>query len=560
MTRKAIVIGSGAGGSIAAMTLAEAGWEVTVYEKGPNYFTNLEGPGPVGTAFSNDEVKSKFRNFNTPDPLIYPQTFRSSEAEPVAHVGMVSALPQLVGGGTMHWDAKVPRFWDIDFQALSADGPVPGADVQDWPFDYAELAPYYDEVEALLGVQGDADALSEVSKKHAPRAKPYAMGPGPQQHASLITAEGARKIDLHPSPIPAAINSRARDARPACNNCGFCAGYGCTTQARGSALDPLRRALRTGRVDLVPDTMITKVVLRGNRAWGVEWARPTPHGLKRGKQGADVVVMAASAMETVRLALLSGLPNASGRMGQRLMLHSVLDWWGIFPGERLHTHRGRSATQFLEDFNDPDFGDVRDFAKQNGLPYVRGGMVELGLGSDPIIEANTYRAHLKTLRPGKPFGADFKRMMRASLLRDRFVRIAMVGTDLPYRTNTVTLDPEVKDVHGLPVARITYAVGKHENLAQEYYLPWLAYLLEQAGAEFSTRTGRTSVVPDSIHILGGMHLGADPRTSVCDPYGRVHGTDNVFVTDGSTAVTSGGHNPTLTLMSVALRSMRHLVT
>jgi gluconate 2-dehydrogenase alpha chain len=555
MKRTAIVIGSGAGGSISAMTLAEAGWDVTLYEKGPNTFTNLAGQGPVGTAFSNDEVKSMHRNFTTPDPLVYPQTFRASADETETHVGVVSGLPQMVGGGTVHWDAKVPRFWDIDFKQKSLLGPMPDADVQDWPFDYAEIAPYYDEVETLIGVQGDVSGLSETSLKHAPRG-PYKMPPGPQQHASLVLAEAARKIGLNPGPVPAAINSQPHGSRPACVNCGFCAGYGCVSQARGSSLEPLRRALRTGRVNLVPETMVSKVVMRGNRAWGVEWTSSTPNGTRTGKQKADVVIMAASAMETSRLALLSGLPNASGRMGQRLMLHSILDWWGIFFDERMHTHRGRSSTQFIEDFNDPAF--AAEFAAEQGLPYIRGGMVELGLGSDPIIEAKTYASHLKTLRPDKPFGTDFKRLMRASLLRDRFVRVAMVGNDLPYRTNTVTIDPSVKDVHGLPVARITYSVHRHEELAFEYYLPWLAWMLDEAGADIVTRTGRTKPVPDSIHILGGMQMGPDAATSVCDPHGRVHGTDNVYVADGSVAVTSGGHNPTLTLMAVALRSIRQL--
>ncbi|MEU4806652.1 GMC family oxidoreductase [Actinosynnema sp. NPDC023587] len=558
MARRAIVVGSGAGGSIAAMVLAEAGWDVVVLEKGPDLTTGPTGRGPVGTEFSNDELKSRFRHFNAPDPLVHPQTFRASDDQPVSHVGMVSALPQVVGGGTVHWDAKTPRFWDLDFAALSANGPQPDADVRDWPFDYAALAPFYDEVEALLGVQGDADALSGATKRHAPRGGPFPLPPGPQQRASLVTAAGARAIGLHPSPIPAAINSRPHDHRPACVNCGFCAGYGCPSDARGSALSPLRRALRTGRVELVPDTMVTRVVMRGRRAGGVEWTRTTPDGPRTGRRSADLVVLAASATETVRLALLSGLPDASGMIGRRLMLHSILDLWGVFPGERLHAHKGRSATQFVEDFNDPAFPGAGDYARMHGLPYLRGGMVELGLGSDPVHEGQSYRRHLRELRPDKPFGADFKRLMRASLLRDRFTRVAMVGTDLPYLRNTVTLDPQVKDVHGLPVSRITYATGRHESLALEFYLPWLAWILLESGAEVVTRTAATTHVPDSIHVLGGMHLGDDPKTSVCDPYGRVHGTDNLIVADGSVAVTSGGHNPTLTLMAVALRSLRHI--
>jgi gluconate 2-dehydrogenase alpha chain len=560
VTREAIVIGSGAGGSIAAMALAEAGWDVTIFEKGPNPFTNLAGPGPIGTMFSNDELRSRYRYFEDPDPLVFPRTFRATADQPVAKVGSIAELPQLVGGGTVHWDAKTPRFWDIDFKQLSALGPVPGADVQDWPFDYAELAPYYDEIETLIGVQGDVTALPAFHLKRAPRSDDFPMPPGPQQRSSLILAEGARTMGLQPFPIPAAINSQPYDDRPACNNCGFCAMYGCPILARAGALAPLRRALRTGRVELIPETMVSKVELGGGRrARGVEWARLTPTGIDHGRHEADVVVLAASAIETVRLALLSGLPDASGRLGQRLMLHFYVDLWGIFFDERLHSHRGRSATQCFEEFADPDFEGAREVAKQCGLPYFRGGLVELGLSPEPITEAGLYQRLLKAMRPDKPFGAAFKQLMRASALRDRLARVAMVGNDLPYRTNTVTLDPDVKDVCGVPVARITYTLSAHEYAAQLFYFAKLGAVVKAAGADLITLLPpREDALPDSVHVMGGMQIGTDAATSVCDPYGRVHGTDNVYVADGSTFVTSGAQNPTLTLMAVALRSMRHV--
>src|ERR1700690_3332861 len=155
MSRTAIVIGRGAGGSVAAMSLAEAGWDVTVFEKGPNRFTNLAGPGPIGTVFSNDELRSRHRYFELPDPLAFPRTFRKTADQPTSAPGPVADLPQLVGGGTVHWDAKTPRFWDIDFRKLSMLGPVRGAEITDWPFDYSEISPYYDRIEELIGLAGD---------------------------------------------------------------------------------------------------------------------------------------------------------------------------------------------------------------------------------------------------------------------------------------------------------------------------------------------------------------------------------------------------------------------
>jgi gluconate 2-dehydrogenase alpha chain len=563
--RKAVVIGGGAGGCIAAMELAQAGWQVVIFEKGPDRFSNLAGEGPIGTPFGNDGLAMGVRRFAGPDPLVFPRTWRPTPASAVRHTGSVNELPQLVGGGTVHWDAKVPRFWDIDFAQLSALGPVPGADLADWPFGYPDIAPYYDEVETLIGVQGDVRAMPGIVLKHAPRSGPFPMPPGPQQRASLVAAAGAAAIGLHPYPFPMAINSRPYNDQHACNDCGFCSGYGCPVVARPAALIPLRRALRTGRVRLVPETMVTRVRLAGSgaarRAAGVNWVRMTSGGPVTGSEDADVVVMAASAIETVRLALLSEFPDRGGRLGRRLMMHSFAEGTAIFLDERMHAHRGRSTTQCAEDAADPDFPGARAYARAHGLPYLRGGIMELGGSQDPIGEARSYQTLLAFVRPSRPFGTDFKQLMRASILRDRLAGCSLVGNDLPYLDHTVTLDPAVKDVFGVPVARVTWSYGKYEQVAQQFWIPRLKAMMTEAGAAVSVAVPATDTsggVPTGSHIMGGMMMGPDPARAVTDGYGRVHALDNVYVADGSVFVTSGAHNPTNTIMAVALRNMRHL--
>jgi choline dehydrogenase-like flavoprotein len=532
-----------------------------IFEKGPNHFTNLAGPGPFGTVFSNDDLKLNVRYFAGPDPLTCPRTWRPNAQTPVQYTGAVDELPQVVGGGTVHWDAKVPRLWDIDFQALSALGPQPGADMADWPFSYAEIAPYYDEIEQLIGAQGDVAAIPDLVLKHAPRAKPLPMPPGPQQYSSLTVAAGASAMGMHPYPYPMAANTQPYNEQHVCNNCGFCSGYGCPVVARPAALIPLRQALRTGRVQLVPQTMVTEVTLNGTRATGVRWVRMTGDGPVAGGESADLVVMAASGIETVRLALLSEFPDQSGKLGRRLMLHAFLDGTAIFLDERMHAYRGRSITQCAEDACDPDFPGARAFAKQNGLPYIRGGIMELGGSQDPIEEGQAYTTLLAFLSPARPFGTDFKQLMRSSILRDRLAGCSLIGDDLPYLDHTVTLDSTVKDVFGLPVALITWNEQKYEQLSLQFYANVVKEMMRKAGAGAVLAvpgTDNSGGVPTGNHIMGGMMMGADPATSVTDSYGRVHGLDNVWVADGSVFVTSGGHNPTNTILAVALRNMRYL--
>ncbi|MGH2794691.1 MAG: GMC oxidoreductase, partial [Actinomycetota bacterium] len=568
MADRAIVIGSGPGGSTAAMVLAEAGFDVIIVEKGSNYFGDLRSPTPR-TLFSNDELKSAGRAFEDPDVTAEPRTFRrhESDAEPLA-TGFVNQLPTTVGGGTVHWDAKTPRFWDIDFSKRSMLGPVNGADVRDWPFDYGEIAPYYDEIERLIGVAGDVEQLPEVLKKHAPRSGRFVMPPGPPQYSSMLLSQGASLLGLHPYPVPMAINSEPYDGRPACNNCGFCSRYGCPIHARVGALAPLRRALIAG-AELRANTFVERIAHDGKKATGV--AIVDANGRRR-TLNADVVVLAGSAIESARLGLLSAFPDPNKLIGRFMMFHWFTSGFGASLKERYHAWPGRSTSHAVDDFSDPDFPGARLVAQAAGLPYFRGGVLELGGTQDPISEANTYRGLLSMLPlPGlKPFGRPFKLLMRASLLRDRLMGIEMVGEDLAQPTNFVDLDPTMKDFRGLPVARVTYHPHKHEITAQRFYIPLITALLKAAGADVAAAVpsmssdafpiGGGGDVPANYHVMGGMRMSADPKLGVTDAHGRVHGLDNVLVADGSVFVSSGSHNPTLTIMATALRNARALVS
>jgi choline dehydrogenase-like flavoprotein len=553
------VIGSGPGGSTAAMVLAQAGYDVTILEKGRSYFTDLTAEAP-GTVFSNDELKSD-RSFAEADPIAEPRVFRTSAADRNPVVGGIQSLPQTVGGGAVHWDAKTPRFWDIDFKKRSLLGPIKGARIEDWPFSYDELAPSYSTIESLIGVQGEVARLPALTRSHAPRSGPFPMPPGPPQYSSLVVAEGCRKVGLHPFPAAMAINSREYDGRPVCNNCGFCSDYGCPIQARIGALAPLRKALLAG-AELRPSSWVVSIERSGRKATGVTWIDERG---RRHTESADVVVLGANAIESARLAHLSGLPDPHDVCGRCVMFHWFTDGSGIFLEERLHAYRGRDHTHDIDDFADPDFPGARAAAKKAGLPYFRAGKVEMGGTDPPLEEAQQYQVVLGYVAPEHPFGVAFKELMRASLLRDRLLGLTLMGEDLPYSANRVDLDPHVRDFRGLPVARITYGPGPHELAAQAFYMPWLTRMLKAAGAAVAIAIPQQpshrfpigeSVPPSTDHVMGGMRMGSDPRTSVTDETGRHHQLDNVFVADGSVFPTSGGHNPTLTIMATAYRNAK----
>ncbi|HET6875826.1 MAG TPA: GMC family oxidoreductase [Acidimicrobiales bacterium] len=560
MATKAIVVGSGPGGATAAMTLAEAGWDVVVLEKGDNWFADLSALSPTNR-FSNDDLKEA-RSFAAPDPEFEPRTYRYSTADSKPrYTGAIQVLQQTVGGGAVHWGADTPRYWDIDFQKLTMLGPIPGAMVEDWPFTYADIAPFYSEIERLIGVAGNVGDLPELVLRHAPRSEPLPMPAGPPQYSSALVAEGCKKFGLSPFPVPMAINSQPYDGRPACNNCGFCNAYGCPINARIGALAPLRRAVQAG-AEVRPASWVVKVTTSGTKATGVNWM-DTSGNIHT--ERADVVVLAAMAIETVRLALLSGLPDPHATQGRALMMHWFTDGTGVWTDRQLGAQRGRSITHDCDDFADPDYPGARAAARAAGLPYFRGGGMELGGSQNLLSEAMTYQGILGITEPDRPFGTAFKQLMRSSILRNRLGGISMMGEDLPYAHNTVDLDPSVKDYRGLPVARITYQPGPYELAAQKFYIPLIAEVIRRAGARYVTALSAAPApsipiaggsVPATQHVMGGMRMGADAATSVTDGVGRHHQLDNLFVADGSVFPSSGAHNPTLTIMATALRNSR----
>lgn len=584
-----LIVGSGAGGGIVAWVLAEAGFRVTVLEKGP-WLTE--------TAFSNDDVKFGYRDFYTQDALIEPRTFRQSPQQ-TALVNHVSPLSRCVGGGSFHYGAASFRFIPDMFRMRSLYGTPPDSTLDDWPLSYDDLEPHYTAVEQAVGIAGLApgfppptdypgetyqpppNALAAQFGQHYSRQ--YPLPPVAQRYDGIAFNHGATASGYHPYPTPCAINTvEGFQGRHACVNCGFCNGWGCPNGAKSSTLvTALRRALATGRCEIRPECCAIQVKLGSNGL-----ARSVLYldrDLNVQEQPARLVILACSTIDTPRLALLSagarhpnGLGNnESGMVGQNLTTHhnpsavvTITD--GVHSWD---TYRGAWNTISMDDLQDlsgrsdlpggvvfPRGGVVSTCGNSPGYPDGTGGPISLAIAM--MKPPGFHPGGGNTFSPAGAWGAGFLQQMASVAGTQAY--ILGVCEDLPRAENRVDLDPTVKDVYGLPVARVTYANHPNDVAVGAYVsqqlVPIGQAMLQAIGA--GGTVGITAPTPTPVtsyevapryvvHQHGTMRMGSSPRSSVVNRYGQFWEIPNLFVADGSLFTTAGGYNPTHTIEALA---------
>ncbi len=536
----AIVIGSGAGGAATAEILARHGRKVLILEAGPNWHLGLADPDPaaVRNVFSNDELKFQRRHFLTPDPLVDPRSFRESEEEDGLRrsVGEVNHLPRCVGGAGVHANLATPRFDAQGFELGRLLGArVPGASFADWPVSYAELEPFYLYNEWLLGVQGEP----ERNPFEPPRSGPLPMPAGPDHAAGYRIAEAAAKLGYHPFLTAHAINSRPYAGRPPCAGCGFCGGYGCPIDAKGSpAVTSLRRALLSGNALLLAETRAVRLVpsASGREIAAVEALDPSG---ARVSFRADRYVLGCGAAEDARLCFLSGdgspgaaIGNRSGLVGRNLTFHLIHSVAGVFR-ERLHAYRGKTHSM--------GFQDLRGVAGDDSRPL--GGLVISGGATEPVQEA------LQMARSLRMAGERLWRALRESAFRDRIFGLSMYAEDAPQERNRIDLDPQLRDMDGIPALRVCYRSHAFELDVRRRVMPRMQAVLREAGA-FAIFAGPREVPSETRHVFGTLRFGNEPGKSVCRRDGRFHEIGNLWATGSSLFPTSSGFNPYLTIASV----------
>jgi len=526
-----VIVGSGAAGGVLAKELSTNGFRVVVLEQGP-YLTPEQ--------FDHDELHVSFQNALTNDPQKQPNTFRKTPQDKASRQPVVN-YGCCVGGSSVHFTANYWRFHEIDFIERSKRGPIPGTGFADWPITYADLEPYYTKVDWEVGVSG----LAGASPFDPPRSKPYAYPPLPVKSSGVIFERAARKLGWHPFPAPMAILSKAADGRGACVHCGFCVEFGCEVGAKSSSLaSVIPLAERTGRCEIRPNSYAFRVEANDRgRVTGVTYFDAQK---QQQFQKAKAVVLSANGAETPRLLLLSasklfpnGLANSSGVVGKYLMPNGNHEVFGVFE-HPLNDYKSVVVSRVLHDFYELD----------PKLGFYGGGGLDARFDTTPVsFGLGSFFGGLPKDIP--TWGRAYK-----SALREYFtctMGIFCHGTSLPVESNSFSLDPGLKDAWGLPALRVTYT-DHPDDLKNITYLKDRALeIFEAAGAR---KTWHAPIQETQVfyHLLGTCRMGNDPKTSVINADHRAHDVPNLFLCDGSSLVTSGRGQPTMTIQALAYRA------
>lgn len=496
-----VIIGSGAGGGTLSRELTQRGIKVVCLEAGPRL-----------------ELSDIVNNENEMFPKLSWLDYRVGEGLPPD--GLPVWTCKTVGGTTMHWTANCPRFKDFEFNSLSTYGPMDDTNLVDWPLDLADMEPYYERAEALLGVTG----TNNIARL-------------PPSNNFKVMQAGAHNLGYSDiDTYNMAINSEPRDGRPACLQLGFCSS-GCAVNAKWTTrFNDIPKAEATDFYELRPESMVTEIVTNAEgRASSVRYV-DSDGNLQ--EQQARVVCVAANVVETSRLLLNStsasfpnGLANSSDQVGRNYMRHAMLQIMAIMPGE-VNMHKGTQCA-----------GVIRDELRHDPTRGFSGGfqMHTVSLGPEYLVN------NLKV----NGWGEEYAEVMENY---KNMAGLIVMGEDPPQQSNRITLHSTQKDALGLPVPVVTYHNHPNSLAMLEYARDVGQRLYESLGASQVLSIEKFG----ATHNMGTARMGNDPATSVCNPWGQTHDVDNLFVSDGSLFPTSAAANPTLTIISLIMRQAEYL--
>lgn len=530
-----VVLGAGAGGGVAACTLAEAGARVLLVDRG-----DVLPYERVGRDHLRNHRSSVHGNNTGPDVVGNPREWsgRSGRVTTVAlpHDPRWHNNAMTVGGGSRVYQGMAWRFAPTDFAMASAHGVPDGSSLADWPISYDDLEPFYEWVEHEIGVCGDGSAHPALGRRRAD----YPMPPLPTNTEAEVLGRGAEQLGLHTGPVPLLINSIPRDDRARCVQCGECVGFACPSGAKNGTYDTvIPRALATGNTDLLARTRAVEVTTGpGGTVTGVRLVDEET-GAVRTVDAGDVVV-ACGAIESARLLLDSrspshpaGLGNATDQVGRHLQGHNFVSVFGRFADPVLDLAGPGVSIATVDHLHGND-------------GFIGGGVIANEIVKLPIVHWR-WAFHPEAPRWGEAAKAEMRDGYRTT--SHLFGQVQ----EIPRPDNRVTLG-DGRDALGMRIARLQ-GHAHDETVRTAQHVRDIAHRwMEASGAiEVWADTIPTGLTAGQ-HQAGTCRMGDDPAASVTDPEGRVHGHENLWVTDASLHVTNGGVNPVLTIYALARRT------
>ena len=510
-----LIIGAGASGAAMAWSLADTRMRILCLEQGDwvkptDYPSNgRDWEARQGGDFSTSpNVRGRVTD--------YPIREDDSPIKVVNFNG--------VGGSTILYAGHFPRFHPSDFKVRSLDGVA-----DDWPLDYATLAPWYALNDRMMGISGLAGDPAYPPKEAV-------MPPIPMGATGNTIGRAMNSLGWHWWPSDTAMATQEYEGRAPCINLGHCIA-GCAQGAKAStditywppairARVELRTRSRVREITTNAEGMATGVIYYD--ADGVEQFQP-----------AEVVIMACNGVGTPRILLNSrsaqfpdGLANSSGLVGRNLMFHPYASIRGFFD-QPLDGHHGPHISIWSQEFYETD----------TARGFVRGYTFQFNRGQGPVVTALSGMGLDRI-----PWGAGHHEAFRRSF--GHTAAISAICEDLPEAHNTVTLDPDLKDSDGIPAPRISYTLSENSRRMLDHAMARGSEVMRAAGAWDVTTEG--PVAAAGWHLMGTARMGTDPTRSVVNEWGRSHDVKNLFIIDGSIFVTSGGVNPTSTIQALTL--------
>jgi choline dehydrogenase-like flavoprotein len=543
------VVGSGAGGGMAAKVLTEAGAEVLMLEAGPMWDS---GKDSAMFAWNYDSPRRgkghRGRPFGEFDGCIGGWDIEGEPYTVAPGSRFMWFRGRMLGGRTNHWGRISLRFGPWDFKARSRDGLG-----DDWPISYDDVKPYYDRLDRMVGIFGTKEGLENEPDGI------FLPPPKPRCH-ELLMQKACKGLGIPMIPSRLSILTRPLGDRPACHYCGQC-GRGCATHSNFSTPSVLLPpALATGRLKIVTGAMARDVTTNAEGlATGVSYV-DTATGEDRHAR-ARIVVLAASACESARLLLNSrstrhpnGLANSSGCAGRYLTDTVGTDLTGFIP-----------ALADLPPHNDDGVGGMHLYIPwwldSRTLDFPRGYHVEVGGGRHmPGYGFGSGIEQVQGGGYGKALKDDYRRLYGA------YVGFSGRGEMIPNEKSYCEIDPEVVDRWGIPVLRFSWGWSEYELAQARHMRRTFAGIVEAMGGKVVERRrslGSRKAAPagegistggEIIHEVGTTRMGSSPRTSVLNEWCQAHDAKNVFVADAGPFVTNAHKNCTWTILALAMRT------